>query len=102
MNPRRALLPWTEMAIFRTVKLRPLFQAVTLALPEAQSVQIWYKMKDIDIIFVLIPFGLVWSLHAFKVKKFCETFTQKQACFWSAKNWSIFLKMLLFQDQIRF
>ena len=36
------------MTISRAVKLRTLFQ---LALPKAQSFQIWYQMKDLDIIF---------------------------------------------------
>ena len=57
--PRTALLPWTEMAISKAVMLRPLFQAVTLASPEAQSTQIKYKKKDIDISFLSIPRGLL-------------------------------------------
>ena len=38
------------MTISRAVKLRPLFQEVTLASPEAQSIQIWYQVKYMDII----------------------------------------------------
>ena len=38
----------TEMTISRVVKLRKLSHEVTLASSEAQSIHIWYQMKDID------------------------------------------------------
>ena len=56
---RTALLLRTEMTISRAVKLRALFQEVTLALPEARPIQIWYQMKDMDTVFILIPCGLL-------------------------------------------
>ena len=56
---RTALLLRTEMTISRAVKLRALFQEVTLALPEARSIQIWYQMKDMDTVCILILYGLL-------------------------------------------
>ena len=56
--PRTALLPWTEMAIYKAVMLRPLFQEVTLASPVAQELLQWgYGYPRCRLLFALLPTG---------------------------------------------
>ena len=59
-NPRTALLLRTEMRIFKDDKMSPLFQEVIVTSSIAKFNWNKYQMKDMDIIFPLIPHESVW------------------------------------------
>ena len=56
---RTALLLRTDMSILRAEHMRPFFPEVTAASPEAQFLTTGRQMKDMDIIFPLIPSELL-------------------------------------------
>ena len=57
--PRTALLLRSEMIILRADNMRPLFQEVTKASSKAPIQKSRYQMKDVDVVFLLIPCGLL-------------------------------------------
>ena len=60
VKSRTALLLRTEMSILRVEYMRPLFPDVIAASPVAHFLKIGCQMRDIDIIFPLIPCELLW------------------------------------------
>ena len=46
-----------EMSFLRTDKMRPLYQEVSVALPVVQFQKSRWRMKDMNSLFILIPYG---------------------------------------------
>ena len=54
-KPRTALFLRTDMSKSRALKLKPPFQEVTKASSKAPILKSWYQIKDMDVVFLLIP-----------------------------------------------